>query len=223
MSTTTTVRERPLLMSGPMVRALLSGAKTQTRRVVKPQPPPDRNRCWVEYPHGKPMALYKSFPDGGSARTGLCECPHGQPGDRLWVRETFLCAGHAERGRFVWAYRADGIEDGKAAGDAVSPLCRYPDTNTWRPSIFMPRLASRITLEITEVRVERLGDISGDDAKAEGVDCRTDLSWEGSTGTPDFYAKGYQAGFREIWESIHGKDSWDLNPWTWAISFRRLD
>jgi len=176
--------ERPILFSAPMVRALLSGTKTQTRRIIS-----ERD-------------LAKAVVSGGWCAPGevprgwLCDqvARHGRPGDRLWVRETFCYSdGHASPKGTV-CYRANLPAD-EATGF------------TWKPSIFMRRADSRITLEITEVRAQRLQDISADDAKAEGFD--------GSV----FDAVQWYA---TLWDQINGAGSWASNPWVWAISFRRL-
>lgn len=210
------MRERPILFSDPMVRAILAGTKTQTRRVVKPQPSPEL------------LADYAEIRDRyGSARTDAqmlsdcVPCPYGQPGDRLWVRETFIGARGYDRdppSRFgnkpIW-YCADG----------------EPDRAQWwqlsdrkRPSIHMPRWASRITLEVTGVRVERLQDISEADARAEGARC-VDRATGREVMFPDEsqHIGSWRLHFREIWESINGPGSWDANPWVWAIAFRRLE
>jgi hypothetical protein len=177
--------ERPILFSAPMVRAILSGTKTQTRRVVKG------------------MALLWLRPDGFTPEfTALPEnglCPYGQPGDRLWVREAWR----------AWpdgvAYRAD-ISDADLADAVHAP---------WRPSIHMHRAASRITLEITAVRVERLQDISEADAKAEGVTRPVPML--------DDDPSTYVDAFGDLWASINGPGSWDSNPWVWVIEFRRVE
>lgn len=167
------MKERPILFSAPMVRALLSGAKTQTRRVVKPQP----------YENGSP----EHFSISELSKF----CHYGQPGDRLWVRETFFGGYPGVANTLYRATHADA---------AVK----------WRPSIFMPRQASRLTLEITGVRVERLTTISVSDAIAEGYD--------GSVDDPiDPSVKWYS----RLWESINGAGSWAANPWVWVIEFRR--
>ena len=190
------MKEIPILMSGPMVRAIIEGRKTQTRRIVKPQ-----FGCKYEMPD--------YWSDG---KQGI-KCPYGVPGDRLWVKETFgPCAGGI-------VYRSDGGTN-------------CPDGGKWKPSIFMPRWASRITLEIESVRVERLQDISEEDAVAEGIvaprceHCgytRTDARFQMDhrfcqSKEPDSAIPLY----RELWESINGPGSWDANPWCWCITFRRF-
>lgn len=206
--------DRPILFSAPMVRALLSGHKTQTRRVLKPprgaagrytlcHPQPDTEVASVWWHDGDP--------DGGAARQ---LCPYGQPGDRLWVRETWS-APH------VW--EALGSPPKEISPD--EPIWYWADGNPtdgdWmrpKPSIHMPRWASRLTLKITEVRVERLQDISSADAKAEGAE-PIHLQPGGTEGDPSEGRISYVEGYRKLWESINGKGSWDANPWVWALTF----
>lgn len=187
----TTAKERPILFSGPMVRAILDGTKTQTRRVVKPQPTAGFD------PYGSPMYATPAGPR-------IIPCPYGIPGDRLWGRETFAQGVEGCDGGI--SYRADHA-DPKGDGPA-HPM-------KWRPSIFMPRAASRILMEITDVRVQRLQEISEDDARAEG--CAPVVNDDGSVdcGTR-------KTTFSLLWESINGAGSWHANPWVWAITFRRL-
>lgn len=198
------MKERPILFSGPMVRAILEGRKTQTRRVVKPQPTDDgHGPKWYSGFDNVPGTIETNFPMP-------IHCPYGQPGDRLWVRETW--AQHPEfthRSSGGCLYRADrgGDYQGAAQGD----FC-------WRPSIHMPRWASRITLEITGARVERLQDISEEDAKAEGIQWGMPCGYL-DTGTSDCSSK---CKFKSLWESINGPGSWDANPWVWVIEFKKL-
>jgi len=207
------MKERPILFSAPMVRALLAGTKTQTRRAIKS----DWWRCLDPN-------------DAGDRAAALAQCPFGAPGDRLWVKETFGLHAYLDftdwhrgsirgeieddiRERFAVAYRADHYDKDHAA---------------WRPSIFMPRWASRITLEITEVRVQRLQSISEEDAIAEGVE---------ATSPPDMlryrdYRPEKEAlrstwsyardSFHSLWESINGTASFAANPWVWALTFTRV-
>lgn len=192
------MKDRPILFSAPMVRALLDGTKTQTRRVVKPQPITcEAGTELLSISNG--LAKFGS----GDVITRKALCPYGQPGDRIWVRETWQKAGG---GSGYW-YRSTDSE----ADDG------WPPVSQWRPSIYMPRHASRITLEITGVRVERLQDISEADCWAEGIseirekgDEHGDLS--GSV-THDY---------RALWESINGPGSWDENPWVWVVEFKRV-
>jgi hypothetical protein len=193
---------RPILFSAPMVRAILDGSKTQTRRVVKTRV---ENASRV----GKRGAqAHIESPEA------LNHCPYGQPGDRLWVRETFGQVG--ENGRYVYcANPADDYQWG--AGKPSQGGFR------WRPSIHMPRVASRITLEITDVRVERLQDISEEDARAEGItdggctECGEHEPCGCANPSPDA-----RDAFCWLWQSINGADSWSENPWVWVISFRRV-
>lgn len=225
------MRERPILFSSPMVRAILAGTKTQTRRVVKPP----RNRpAFVLLDHGNGWWPYQSDDDDGES--ALCDdgmehpytCPYGRPGDRLWVRETFAAAIYSDGMRFV-EYKADR---------SLSDFDGYdnPAGGRWRPSIHMPRWASRITLEITDVRVERLQDISEADAVAEGVrrgDCKLHDLGDGvamfldESGwfAPERYTRhnAPRHAFREAWETINGPESWVANPWLWVIEFKKLE
>lgn len=191
------MKERPILFSGAMVRAILGGSKTQTRRIVKL----GMDSC------GDPI----------HATDPRLPCPYGQPGDRLWVRETFGIFD-SEGTEFA------GIPKEKPRGFHVvwAADCPAPVTETFRfrPSIHMPRWASRITLEVTAVRVERLQEISEEDAKAEGVtiqdDARiTSLAIAGEAGPA-------QLEYFALWQSINGPGSWAANPFVWVVEFRRL-
>lgn len=186
------MKARPILFSAPMVRAVLGGCKTQKRMIVKPQPTPDAARFvpW-ETEEGSWAAQSNSGKMFVNASWQPVVCPYGQPGDRLWVRETFWLEEPWKPGDYI-SYRA------------TEQVVLGP----WKPSIFMPRKASRITLEIVSVRVERLQDISEDDAKAEGVEPYA----------PD--DGRYVEGYRELWQSINGAGSWALNPWVWRIEFK---
>lgn len=188
--------ERPILMSAPMVRAILGGQKTQTRRVVKPTGAPGKHQT-----HTGPVA------------EAMSACPYGQPGDRLWVKETWRVMNAGLR---TIALRASPDRHGghylSQEGDAWwDRWGARSDGGRWQPSIYMPRWASRITLEVTSVRVERLQDITEADARAEGVD-----ALGGRAGVSD--ARG---AFCALWSSINGPESWDANPWVWVVGFRR--
>lgn len=203
------MKERPILFSGAMVRALLAGTKTQTRRIAKPVRHPDLGNVY------SPGALVLEHePQHVIDRV----CPYGQPGDRLWVRETWAYGIHALNSRNAeregpWVYGADSAaEQGR--------LC-----DRWRPSIHMHREASRITLELTDVRVERLQVISEADARAEGTTPIPDPCDHVRLACSDIGCSGpqpYRVGFRSLWEQINGPDSWDANPWVWVIEFKRL-
>lgn len=206
------MKERPILFSGAMVRVLLNGKKTQTRRIVKPQP--ERNdKGTLMWGTGRRTGMQRFGVDGLDVPPGVfARCPYGKPGDRLWVREAFM----HEPADYCWEA-------------SVSIPCRpavttyradYPNSQPgegWKPSIHMPRALSRITLEITAVRVERLQGISAADALAEGVNVHPDFH-----GKPDTSIYGPVQAYRDLWEQINGPDSWDANPWVWAVEFRRL-
>jgi len=186
------VKERPILFSGPMVRAILDGSKTQTRRVAKLTP-----SAAVKEPGGH-RRWHPADPEAVAA------CPYGIPGDHLWVRET-------------WAPHPDDLG---ALYQATDPGWDDNDSGLlWKHSIHMPRWASRITLEITGVRVQRVQEISVADAMAEGPPCccnierehHRDCSWTD------------KEHFRQLWDSINAKRGygWDVNPWVWALTFKR--
>jgi hypothetical protein len=221
------VKERPILMSGAMVRALLDGSKTQTRRVVKPQPPAEAKDVFT-FHHPDPRTHFYGF-DGEALMDWAQPCPYGEAGDRLYVRETWQHSNHPcgpyEDDCIVF-YRADYLDDPLGAD-----LERSKDgiRREWRPSIHMPRGASRITLEVTGVRVERLQEISHDDALAEGVaNFASTLNDEPhpSGESPEQASrrlKWPQRQFLALWESINGADSWTANPWVWVVEFRKID
>ncbi len=221
--TATTTKERPILFSGPMVRAILDGRKTQTRRVVKPQPTApcviSPEICWMQ---GRVTCIWPAdyTLEDGTRPDHFAICPYGQPGDRLWVRETAYiappnfsepsdgnCRDYEGRPRVVgWAATMDG--------ESVRCATDYGVKAT--PSIHMPRWASRITLEITGVRVERVHDISPSDAWAEGFRCECMKPVPACGGNID--------AFSDLWEAINGPrgHGWAANPWVWAIEFKRL-
>ena len=200
------MKERPILFSGPMVRAILEGRKTQTRRPVKPQPPayidelyggelrqlaPYQLEC-----HESGCVLGYGFEDDDGL---LYRCPFGVPGDRLWVRETFMV--HAD-------------EIAYAATDQHLVGC-----DRWKPSIHMPRWASRIVNEVVSVRVERVLDITEADAEAEGFEATFDR--DGSAyGALLITAR---ERFLTAWRDIYGQESLDANEWVWVVEFKRLE
>lgn len=238
------MKSRPILFSAPMVRALLEGRKTQTRRIVKPQDS-------IEFdPNVQSSPIYRH-----SARCpGYCDygcevlpCPYGAPGDTLWVREEHYVRGHWEpvegvrtkQGRMKWRFVAADDVVRFDAPDEYRKGRHHKDSGAiaWHKRLarFMPRWASRITLEVTGVRVERLQTISQEDARAEGLKGVTkdgalvkyglpdrdgwpgtdDLGWEWREWEID-----PRRAFHRLWESINGERSWAANPWVWAISFR---
>lgn len=251
------MKEHGTLFQLAMVTALLADLKSQTRRAVK-------------LPHANPLGVWEPTTIGGSnggrtkagntipeqgaiwhTRSGDCiGSPYGQPGDRIWVRETFYAFGRWEtryspkKKRDEWHFVDLTIEAGfkhlfeqpaqwkRSKRETVTP--------TWwkRPAIFMPRAASRITLEVTGVRVERLQDISEADAKAEGLkaitkDGRTVKygipDADGMPGTDDIgwpwhdWHLDARGAYRRLWEQINGPGSWEANPWAWVIEFKRLE
>ncbi|VWD01389.1 hypothetical protein BLA17378_05261 [Burkholderia aenigmatica] len=226
--------ERPILFSGPMVRAILDGRKTQTRRIAVPK------RSYVDFIGGGP----KDGPDWndptcwgfedpntgfwwalrGDEQCHQLPCPHGRVGDRLWVRETHEVRrigtetfedGRPARRYAGIAYQAD---DGRAEVDIDLNTFQTLDAKEsrgWSPSIHMPRWASRITLAVTGVRIERLQSITDDDAVAEGI---LSPGMECIIGTP-------RDGFRNLWDSLNAArgHGWDTNPWVWVVEFRRIE
>jgi hypothetical protein len=191
------MKEHPILFSGPMVQAIIEGRKTMTRRVVK-YPTKDGEYGW------HPTLGGMQYLPGGSTRPF---CPYGQPGDRLWVRETF--ANINKPGiKPEYIYRADPVEIDEYENDG----------GKWKPSIHMPRQASRLTLEIVSVRVERLQDISEEYAKSEGV---TRLRLSETLNIP----RSWVGAFADFWDSINSKRgySWGSNPWVWVIEFKRIE
>jgi hypothetical protein len=214
---TTAVKERPILFSGPMVRAILAGQKTQTRRIVKPQP-----EAWKHDTEGWELLRSPNhrslFPDSFAK----AYCPCGRAGDRLWVREAWSVVPHVTE---------DGPKN-KAKGDGTGVTWRAawdgnPSGFKWKPSIHMPRWASRINLEIIRVDVERLQDITNLDCNAEGITpigkgiAMPDGSFA-QAGRYESKASTVRQLFSGLWESINGPGSWDLNPWVWVVQFKRV-
>jgi hypothetical protein len=211
LATIEKVKEKPILFSAPMVRAILDGRKTQTRRTLKIQPAEKETGRWAWIASSTEAGetgkfSYSWVDDKGESRTirgressVRLHCPYGAPGDKLWVRESFAVC--ADNNIF---YRADGKPD---------PW----DDIKWRPSIHMPRRASRITLQIKSVHVERLNAISESDANAEGVPKRNQEGWIDGTSM-----KLGTTWFRGLWETINGAGSWELNPWVWVVEFKAV-
>jgi hypothetical protein len=222
---------RPIIFSDPMVRAILAGRKTQTRRIVNPQPPeyidelhdgelrkraPYRLEC-----NETGSILGQGFEDDDDH---LYQCRQGVPGDRLWVRESF-CRKADDEGMPVWNasgnldatcyyFRADGVEVRKVDGDGFTEFRKNgTEASPWSSPIYMPRHASRITLEVVSVRVERVQDISEEDLRAE-------LDWSRIAIPDDSDPWGV---FADLWSDINGPESWDANPWVWVIEFRRVE
>lgn len=238
--------ERGIIFNGEMVRALLSGRKTQTRRIVKGTDGAVKF-CKEWDINGKEVFVVLGEKDhtGMNPVLGAISCPFGAVGDRIWVRETWGVVSHAfsddglmidwvpdrpatainempfgngyysghaiyaADGDFTWG-DDDGYEDGRSC---------------WKPSIHMPRAASRILLEITNVRVERLNAISEEDATAEGVPPAGSLlpDYPGTFLTPKGDFATAKVAFQRLWESIYGEESWKANGWVWVISFKRVE
>jgi hypothetical protein len=204
-----TMKERPILFSGPMVRAILDGRKTQTRRTIRicdtPITKAQSDDCARQ--RGIPTNAFNvrrcgnyvkcDAPAGSATVSSRVECPHGWIEDRLWVKETFMPDPYINSVAST-IYRATEPDPDRYSG------------NHWKPSIFMPRIRSRLTLEITSVRVERLQDISRGDAIEEGC------PFQNLATGPD-----PRRWYADLWESINGTGSWAKNPWVWAIGFKR--
>lgn len=193
--------ERPILFNGDMVRAILRGEKTQTRRPVKPIPVyPDAFDGLRREIHDGQVHFWAC---GAELPAHIFRCPCGQPGDRLWGRETFALG---EPPYFGVAYRAD-------EGD--NPEDVSGERQKWTPSIHMPRYLSRIRLEITDINVERVQDITADEAIKEGV-------VDPIMGT---YGLSPKTVFRDMWNDIYAERGlgWNENPWVWAITFRHVE
>ncbi|HHL7625617.1 TPA: hypothetical protein ACQ82S_004210 [Klebsiella pneumoniae] len=201
------MKERGMIFNGEMVRAILDGRKTQTRRIIKD--------CTVGRDQiSKFIQIEKKFigcyPEDVPELIREC-CPYGVPGDSIWVREAFRVHSRATDVATL-VYKASERNSWTEQTHRVPvAVCNKPATpEKWTPSLHMPRWASRILLEITGVRVERLRSMSQDDARAEGV----------------IAASGpMEAGlaFRELWDSIYGEESWKANPWVWVIEFKRVE
>jgi len=200
--------DRPIIFSAPMVRALLEGQKTQTRRIIQ-QPDMDGGERWVKYPSG--WVLSVNAEDEYRRRI-----PYA-PGDRLWVREAFIGPYAYEVNEYpprdwgnkpIW-FPADGPAPEKHAGQFWHRA---------RPSIHMPRWASRLTLTVTDVRVQRLQDISEADATAEGAFAAIVGGFD-ADGEP-YSDLSYREGYRALWDSLHGPGAWNANPWVAAYTFR---
>lgn len=186
------MKSKPILFSTPMVQAIFDDRKTQTRRIIKPQPKDDLSFLGWKLPEYVQVAFGR-----GVKTDSLHKFPFGQVGDVLWVRETW----QNSENNVYYHYKADFTEPGKG----------------WKPSIFMPKDAARIWLKITDVRVERLNDISAEDSQKEGITWNQGEEWEAK------YQNAYSYKFKMLWESINGEESWNANPWVWVIEFERIE
>lgn len=206
--------DKPIIFSAPMVRALLDGRKTQTRRVLKPQPKVLKNGIWYRpYPVLRPLQWEYLH---GDRIAGFADTRYA-PGDRLWVREAFIGPYAYEVNEYpprdwgnkpIW-FPDDGPVPDKFAGQFWHRA---------RPSIHMPRWASRLTLTVTDVRVQRLQEISGEDCLAEGVQCATCDAMKASACRGRGCFASIDA-YRTLWNSLHGPGAWEANPWVAAYSF----
>ena len=220
------MKERPIIMSAPMVRAILAGRKSMTRRVVKPQPTSD------DIDNVGDCETIIDMATGSYIR-----CPYGHPGDRLWVRETWAWLEWCHQGSYAFTppeeptypphyVAADGGRRAVVhrAGTEKNAWGMKGEPK-WRSAIHMPRTASRITLEVTDVRVERVQEIGGEDARAEGIRldrCGCEICARSSQLCPAD-ASSHVEEFAHLWESIHGAGSWAADPWVWVLTFRRLE
>jgi hypothetical protein len=189
--------EKPILFNGEMVRAVLEDRKNQTRRVIKKQPDEEG------------LSFHIFIQQWINTDGEEYKCPYGNIGDQLWVRETF---------NSDWCDKTIYKADGGSAKEAG-----YPNEPRWKPSIHMPRWASRINLEITDIRVERVQDISEEDARDEGMECLPDFK-------PTTMYPPYSTVFKKLWDSINGKPradgidiSWEANPFVWCVTFKRIN
>ncbi|WP_410752574.1 hypothetical protein [Citrobacter youngae] len=225
--------ERGMIFNGEMVRAILDGRKTQTRRIMAIQPEHSELglRRVIDSKNGRDNGKYfwsQSDACGLKARSKVFGCPYGEVGDRIWVRETFQ--GPLVSEELLEEYRAHPEKfetpqycEYSADGGAKPEYCDLDDNlrHGWRPSIHMPRWASRITLEITDVRVERLNAISEEDARAEGIidggclNCGEPEPCGCANPEPDA-----TDAFAYLWQSIYGQENWNANPWVWVIEFK---
>ncbi len=214
------MKERPIIMQADSVRGILAGVKTQTRRVLKEQPSaPCAYVTKQEHPLGMPVW---AFTDGATVdpawwpwikdEQAWLRCPYGVAGQRLWVKETYREPDTLE----YLAYKAD-INTHRWAD------CVNPDNCVWKSSMFMPRSRSRITLELTDVRIERVQDISEQDAQAEGVCPEFEVDLSTFVSGCSIPKSTYKLGYKHLWDSINLKRgySWSSNPWVWCLSFRR--
>lgn len=229
------MKERPILFSGEMVRTILEGHKTQTRRVVKFQPLHEGlNFGWsgleaghycTDHPeHGWVLRARRG--DGcWEDKTKRIFCPYGNIGDRLWVREAWQllmpCTVSFGSGEDDWDWESEESDAIYSSKPEIGTLCYKADDpnscNWWHPSIHMPRWASRITLEITNIRVERVNHITNEDAIAEGVWPPGEPYYDGIGDTP-------RDSYRVLWDFLNAKRgySWDSNPWVWVLEFRKV-
>ena len=206
------MKERPILFSTEMVRAILEGRKTMTRRIMQKQPTMKHKFKYICKEKTKGWgALFEWLTDGMTLHEHF-KSPYGTIGDVLWVRETWAEFQGLEDAPTCYVYKADGTWDDKV----------HLIDNKWKPSIFMPRSASRISLRITNIRVERLNDITEEDAVREGVEPLENGYKQYIRTRLDKVTEYASYSFMTLWESINGKGSWEKNPWVWVIEFEAI-
>jgi hypothetical protein len=203
------MKQTPILFSTPMVQAILEGRKAQTRRVIKPQPFLNKqyhyangNREWMEW-----FSMRGSNND--TPESWIQFCPYGKVGDVLWVRESY-CPNYFD----------DKTHGYKSDWNKVAT--EYIPEPKWKSSIHMPKAACRIWLKITNVRVERLQDISEEDAAAEGIEVLNIPAWKNYIDSFDYCEKAHES-FKTLWKSNNSEESWNDNPWVWVIEFERIN
>ncbi len=206
------MKQRPILFSTPMVQAILEGRKTMTRRAIKDQTEHVaqilmKDGIAVTYVRGAGAQLWED---------SAFKCPYGRVGDVLWVRETFQLSTPYGPEEYYYGYKTHDNPTIKA-----SERYDYESPYKWKPSIFMPKDAARIWLRITNVRVERVENISISDCIKEGIEKRH-VGWKNYSGSPDWFSQPRDS-FKSLWESINGEDSWKSNPWVWVVEFERIE
>lgn len=234
----TEIKDRPMLFSASMVRAILDGSKTQTRRTnglewTNMSMPDMWDRVEIAF-YGNDLGAWFHFDDQGINRDTFVKWPYGKVGDRLWVRETWqvlVVDHHNLHIGFAATDCTKGIDREMLTGEQDQQAARFEKKSGFVPSIHMPRWASRINLEIAAVRIERLNDISDEDAKSEGLRYHNFYKeWGGVELHPSSiiehpHWRWYETpeiAFENLWESINGAGSWKQNPWVWVIEFKRV-
>ncbi|MFG6159674.1 hypothetical protein ACGTNG_12780 [Halomonas sp. 1390] len=228
------MKERPILFNDEMVRALLDGRKTQTRRLLKPQPgttpddyPGAPGHWWPCNGVGSMVHVERELQNQAGGWEGFAGtvCPYGQPGDRLWVREAHALVPITAYAQSIGVDIAQDPDDDYEAAIYRTGWERSTSGFRWRPSIHMPRWACRLLLEVTDVRVERLQDTTEADARAEGAAFHDGMG-VGHSGWRHDQKEVHEdarSSFARLWKSINGDGSWDANPWVWVLEFRRID
>ena len=212
---------KPILFSTPMVQAILEGRKTQTRRVLKPQPLVHNEVIKMPIPVDEYSKILKQYVKKGYTEIytkGVLQgmiaprCPFGEVGDTIWVRETWCDPSNTG---YPILYKADFPMVYRNDAEGEPDIVLKEEGYKWKPSIFMPKDACRLFLKITNIRVERLQDISELDAECEGAK-KMPLEHLGGA------FPNHKSGFESLWQSINGKESWDCNPYVWVIEFEKI-